>query len=191
MKALLCAAAAVACMAATPAAAAAYGTIGLSHIDAEAGEAPELGTMGFEAITARAGVNISPYFGVEGEVQFGWEDATTTTTFTNEDDEEVDVALTTSLKNDFGVYLVGRLPMTENASLVGRVGYGRSHYELESSDPEFDVGGDQKTDGYRYGVGAEFFFNDVSGVRVDFTRTNTSEVDADAYTVSYVHRFGY
>jgi outer membrane immunogenic protein len=185
MKALLCAAAAVACMAATPAAAAAYATIGLSHIDAEAGDIPEVGTLGFEAVTARAGVGITPYVAVEGEVQFGWEDATTT--FTDGTD---DIAVTTSLKNDFGVYLVGRLPMTENANLLARIGYGRSEYDMEMTDGTTTESGSDKTDGYRYGVGAEFFFNDVSGVRIDFTRTNTSEIDADAYTISYVHKFG-
>ena len=198
MKALLCAAAAVACLTATPAAAQLYGTIGLTHLDAEANELPELGTLGFEAITGRGGFQFSPYVGVEAEASFGWEDATTTFTETVEDEEEeeveVDVSVATSLTYDVAAFLVGRLPMTDNASLLGRIGYGKTEYEFEAT-AELDGETETETmegnaEGWRYGVGAEFFFNDMSGVRIDFMRTNTSEVDADSYTISYVHRFG-
>lgn len=198
MKALLCAAAAAACLVATPAAAQLYGAVGLTHLDAEAGDIPELGTMGFETITGRVGFGFNRYVAVEGEASFGWEDATTTftETVTDEDDEEieVDVSVNTSLKHDIAAFLVGRLPMTDNASLVGRVGYGQTEYEFETTavaDGESETETiEGNAEGWRYGVGAEFFFNDMSGVRIDFTRQNTSEVDADSYTISYVHRFG-
>ena len=43
--------------------------------------------------------------------------------------------------------------------------------------------------GLRYGAGIEAMFNDANGVRIDYTRADNDDVNADAYTVAYVRKF--
>lgn len=171
MKKFMLAAAAAACLVASPAAAEGmgiYATGGITHADTDA-------DVSFEAVTGRVGARFHPNLAVEGELSVGFE-------------QDYLNGVTYELSNDFGAYAVALLPMTENADLLARVGYGRTN---------IDVGGEDFGDeGFRYGVGAQFFFNNTSGVRIDFTRYDLGEdftgddVDADAYTVSYVHKFG-
>jgi outer membrane immunogenic protein len=166
MKKFLMAAATVACLVATPAMArdmGLYGSVGLSHVDADI-------DVSFEALTGRLGARFTPNLAVEGEGSFGFE---------QDDLDGVNYELT----NDFGIYGVVLWPMTDNADLLLRVGTGTSQIEVGGEDVD--------NNGVRYGAGAQFFFNAVSGVRIDLTRFNLDDdVDADVYTVSYVHKFG-
>ena len=167
MRKFLMAAAAAACFVASPAAAQGmglYATGGLTHADASDID------VSFEALTARLGSRFAPNFAVEGEATFGFEQ------------DSLDGVIY-ELNSDFGAYALALLPMTENADLFARLGWGRTTIEAGGEDVE--------NDDVRYGVGAQFFFNDASGVRIDFTRYNLAEdVDGDAYTVSYVQKFG-
>ncbi len=114
------------------------------------------------AITGRVGVGFGPYFGVEGEASFGVDD-----------DGGIE------LDNELGLFGFGKVPVSERFELFARLGYS----QIETSP-----GGDN--DGWAYGVGGQFFFTSVDGVRADFTRhdlDNGGEVDA--YSVSYVRKF--
>ena len=166
MKKLLMAAAVAACFVTTPAMAQGMGLYangGLTHVDASDMD------ISFEAVTVRVGSRFAPNFAVEGEGTFGFE----------QDRLDGDIY---ELNSDFGAYGVVLLPMTENADLFARLGWGRTTIEA--------AGEDMENDDVRYGVGAQFFFNETSGVRIDFTRYNLGEdVDGDAYTVSYAHKF--
>ena len=171
MKKLMLAAAAAACLVASPAAAQGmglYATGGLTHADTDF-------DVSFEAVTGRLGARFAKHVAVEGELTVGFEQ------------DKVD-GVTVELTNDYGIYGVGLLPMTDNADLIARVGFGRTNIEAGDEDLSHE--------GVRYGVGAQFFFNGMSGVRIDFTRYDLGdemtgeEQDADAYTVSYVHKFG-
>ena len=165
MKTLIMAAAAAACLVATPAMArdmGIYGTLGLSHADADI-------DVSFEAVTGRVGARFTPNLAVEGEASFGFE----------QDALNGDIY---ELKSDYAVYGLALWPMTDNADLFIRVGTGNTTIEVAGEDTD--------TNGVRYGAGAQFFFNDTSGVRIDLTRFNLDDdVDADVYSVSYVHKF--
>ncbi|HEX6859890.1 MAG TPA: porin family protein [Caulobacteraceae bacterium] len=194
MKLLASAAVATACLLATPALAqdaGLYGTIGLQHMDAKHAEATYPGLdgvndLGFEMVTGRVGYSLNRYFSAELEGSFGWEDATTHVT--NPDPDEDDLPVSVSVNTDLAAFLVGRLPMTDNASLTFRVGYGSTDADATVGD----VSAGEDFTGYRYGAGAEFFFDDANGVRFDFTRIDAEDgLDADTYAVSYVRKFGF
>lgn len=171
MKKLMLAAAAAACLVASPAAAEGmglYATGGLTHADTDF-------DVSFEAVTARLGARFAPYLAVEAEASVGFEQ------------DFVD-GMPVELNHDVAAYGVALLPMTDNADLFARVGAGST--EVEADGEEFTH------EDMRYGVGAQFFFNDTSGIRIDFTRIELGDEmtgddqDADTYSVSYVHKFG-
>lgn len=166
MKTFMMAAVAAACLVATPAMArdmGIYATGGLSHVDADI-------DVSFEALTGRVGARFSPNLAVEGEASFGFEQ------------DGLDGS-NYELKSDYAIYGLALLPMTDNADVFVRVGSGNTTIEVDGEDID--------NNGIRYGAGVQFFFNNMSGVRVDLTRFNLDDdVDADVYTVSYVHKFG-
>jgi hypothetical protein len=163
MKKLLTVAVAAACLMATPAFAEGMGSFsgsaGVTHIDVNNGPS-------FDAVTARLGTKFVKYVGVEAEGSFGFDGGKV-------DGEKVD------LKSDLAAYLDVFLPMTDNVSLVGRVGYGETKVS----------GMDDSLTGVRYGAGVEAFFDDHNGVRIDYTRIDNDNINGDAYTVSYVRKF--
>ena len=163
MKKLLTAAAAVACLMATPAFAqgpsSVSGSIGVTHVDVNNGPS-------FEAVTGRVGAKFVKYVGAEVEGSIGFDGGKV-------DGEKVD------LKSDLAVYLDTFLPITDNVSLVGRVGYGST--KVSGTDDSFE--------GVRYGAGIEAFFDDANGVRIDYTRLDNDNINGDAYTIAYVRKF--
>ena len=163
MKKLLTAAAAAACLMATPAFAqgpsSISGSLGVTHIDVNNGPS-------FEAVTARVGAKFVKYVGAEAEGSIGF------------DGGKVD-GVQVDLRNDWAVYLDTFLPITDNVSLLARVGYGSTK-----------IGGmDDRLDGVRYGAGIEAFFDDANGVRIDYTRIDNDNINGDAYTIAYVRKF--
>lgn len=114
------------------------------------------------AVTGRVGVGFGKYFAVEGEASIGVND-----------DSGVE------LDNELGLFGVGKLPINERFDLFARAGVSR----VETSP-----GGD--ADGFAYGVGANMYFTDKDGVRLDLTRHDFDDSgEVDAYSVSYVRRF--
>ena len=171
MKKLLMAAAVAACFTASPAMAQGmdlYATGGLTHADTDF-------DVSFEAVTGRLGARFARYLAVEGEVSVGFEQ------------DFVD-GMPVELSHDAALFGVVLLPMTDNADLFARVGAGSTSIEVDGEEMSHEA--------VRYGVGAQFFFNATSGVRIDFTRIELGDeftgddADADTYSVSYVHKFG-
>ena len=180
MKRLITAAAGLAIAALAPAMASAqtatsgttfYGTLGyagtsLDHVD--------LG-----AIQGRVGARFGQYFGVEGEVSGGVKD------------DKVNVAGTdvkVKLDHQEALYGVGFLPISPNFDLLARVGYG--HTEGSGSAP--GVSTTVKGDSWNYGVGGQYSFDGVNGVRADYTRESFQRhggSDADVWSVAYVRKF--
>ncbi|MGE5501359.1 MAG: outer membrane beta-barrel protein [Ignavibacteriales bacterium] len=165
MKKLLSAAAAAACLLATPAfaqgPAEVYGNIGLSHLDTQDGPS-------FELVTARVGTKFVKYVGVEFEDSMAWEQG------------KMD-GVKVSLRNDWAAYALGLIPITDNVSVFAKVGYGSADVKSE--------GEKESLSGARYGAGVEAMFNDANGVRIDYTRLDNSDVNGDAYTIAYVRKF--
>ena len=160
MKTLLAAAAGIALLAgATTASAENYASIGYSQVSAD--------DTGFDvdvgAVTGRVGVNVNPWFGVEGEASLGVKD---------------DAGV--KLKHEIGVFAVARAPLGEGFTVLGRVGYADAKFEAGSAS---DSGG-----GVAYGVGAEYGFG-VNGVRLDYTKYDFDGTDGDAIALSYVRKF--
>ncbi len=174
MKSLIIAAASVAVLAvAAPAMAQDmtptwYGTIGGANVSVD--------DANLGAIQGRVGARFGQYFGVEGELSGGVTDDSTRIAGT-----DVDV----DLNYDVGAYAVGYLPISPKADLFARVGYSKSEFDI--SGPGFSGSGD--VDGLAYGVGGQYFFNDKDGIRVDYTKHDSDDGDADVVGLSYVRKF--
>lgn len=127
------------------------------------------------AVTGRVGARFNPYFGAEGELSVGLGDT------------ELTPGVDVNLNYDAAVYAVGAIPVSPNLELFGRVGYGTT--ELEASGGGVTVSEDG--DSWNYGVGANYFFDGLNGVRADYTRRDFQDDggEADVWTVNYVRRF--
>ncbi len=164
MKTIITAAVAAAALLAVPAFAhadevTAYGNIGYSNVDIDV---VTLGT-----ITARFGVRVTPHFGIEAEGMVGVAD----------DDF---FGTPVELKREFGAFAVATFPLTPNVDVFARVG---------GATATIDIGGfEDNSNGAAYGAGAQFFFDESNGVRVDYTKYELTE-DADVWSVSYVRKF--
>jgi hypothetical protein len=152
-----------------------------------AGDGPKNASIGYLAIdgddvtlgslVARWGVDFSPNFGIEGEASYGIVD------------DDVDVLGTdveVSAEFGFGGYLIGRLPMGQNGSdIFGRVGYQTVSIEAETAG----VSGDDDLDGFAFGVGTNIMFDEANGLRLDFTRFEGDDAEADTFAIAYVRRY--
>jgi outer membrane immunogenic protein len=176
MKALIATAAALAAIAAVPAAASAqtspqaYGSVGYSHQDYEG---LDLGT-----VQARGGLRFGRHLGAEIELGAGVKG------------DDVNVAgmnIENKVNHEAAIYGVGFLPISPNADIFARVGYGTTEVESEGA------GGSARADGasWNYGVGGQYFFDDKNGVRADYTRKDfqDADIDVDAWSVGYVRKF--
>lgn len=165
MKILASAALAAACLVGTPALAQGvpmYASVGATML--------ESGDVSLGAVTGRVGANLTKYVGLEGEAAFGFRDDSV---------EGVDIGL----GHDIAAYVTASLPMTDNARIIARAGYGSTSIDVDGED-------DMEVRQWRYGVGAEFFFDDANGIRIDYTRFPRDAMEGSSYTVSYVRKFG-
>lgn len=112
-------------------------------------------------ITGRVGVNLTPNIAIEGEGSFGVKDDSGT-----------------ELDNEFGAFVVGKLPVSPSFDLFARVGAAR----IETSP-----GGSE--DGLAYGAGAQWNLTAQDGIRGDWTRHDYDAGDVDAWSLSYVRSF--
>lgn len=143
---------------------------GYTYVDAD--------SVNFDAVTVRAGYDFTNYFGVEGEGNIGVNGDTVNVGGTN-----VDVDMEYALSG----FVVGRLPVAENANLFARAGYTTASFDASAGGVTFS----DDDDGFSYGIGGEWFFDGYNGVRVDVTRTDFNDGgDVDSFGISYVRRFG-
>ena len=155
-----------------------YATLGYTHVTTGANDGDD-DDFRFGTATARIGLRIRRYLGVEGEVGLGLrgdQQAAPAGTI------EVDLA------TQYAVYAVGFLPVTPDADLFARVGYGSIEFQLDGGGFT-DVSQDKGS--FNYGVGAQYRFDGSNGIRADFTRYDLSEAgaDANALSIAYVRRF--
>jgi outer membrane immunogenic protein len=178
MKALIAAASLAATAFAIPALAQAqslspttvYGSLGYSQSRAEG---VDLG-----AIQGRLGARFGQYLGIEGEVAGGVDDDSTYVG---------GVPVNVKLEHEAAIYGVGFLPITPNADLYARVGYGNSKIKASA------LGGSATGDGdsWNYGVGGQYFLDGKNGIRADYTRYDVKDsgVDANVWSLGYVRKF--
>ncbi|MDP1875706.1 porin family protein [Phenylobacterium sp.] len=177
MKSLITAAAAVAVLAAVPAAVQAqpigsevYGSVGYAQSRSDG--------LDLGAIQGRAGVKINEYFGVEGELALGVKDDSFRV-----GGADVDV----ELEHSAAIYGVGFLPINPNADLFARVGYGTTEVKASAGGVSAKADGES----WNFGVGGRYFMDAQNGVRVDYTRQEFQDDGgaADVWSLGYVRKF--
>lgn len=176
MKSLLItASAAAALLAAAPAFAQpsqsvqAYGTLGYTDNN-DAG-------ANLSGITGRLGARFG-YVGVEGEGGFG---------LGVDRGAKNGLPADGHLKDEYGAYGVGFLPVAHNLDLFGRVGYGAVDSRIAPGGVAFD----RHDSGLAYGGGAQYFFDHANGVRADYTRQDYGPFDhgSNVWSLAYVRKF--
>ncbi len=179
---LAAAAAASACALAGSAAAQApssqfYGSAGYSHKD----EA-DLGS-----VQLRLGTRFGSYFGVEGEYGLGVKSETL-----NFESTVPPLYLKRELRHEVAAYAVGYLPLSPNADVFARVGYGNTWYKVATNlTPDasrFTYKDD--TSSLNLGLGAQYFFDGENGVRADYVRQDFKGAPTDnVWSIAYTRRF--
>lgn len=129
------------------------------------------------AIIGHVGYNFGPYFGAEAEGAFGV------------DDEDVSVGgfdASLSLNYLIGAYGRVQYPLNDRVNLFARVGVVNAELEAEATG----LGSDSDSEtGAGFGAGADLFFDAQNGVRLDYTRYDIEDLEADAFTIAYKRRF--
>ena len=158
-------------------------------------------TLGFDAygVSGKVGYNFNRWLGVEGQVGTGVIDG---------EDDLNGVEVDEGYDLFGGAFAVGRVPVTPEIDLFGRVGYygGQITAEAEGVDAELDV------DGLAFGGGVQFNFGPgmLSGIRAEYTNLDVGNVEdlevngtdiaiddavaedigsGDLFSLSYVRRF--
>jgi hypothetical protein len=184
MKAYYIAAATAAVLTAVPAIASAqpevatpqgaYGSLGYAQHDYDG---PDVGT-----VQGRVGYRVNNNLAVEGEVGAGLNR-----------DKDSNGALDSKYKltREGAVYGVGLVPVSPKTDVFARVGYGAAEVK-----GQYDLAGVTGSDrdtirSWRFGAGAQHYFDGANGLRVDYTREEATKGDRDANTWSmgYVRRF--
>lgn len=141
-----------------------YGGVGYTHYD---GDDVSLG-----GITGRLGYEINPNFAVEGEASLGVVD-----------DEIGPVEI--ELNSAFGLYVMGKLPVTDRLEAFARAGY---HWtEVEASALGTTAAGDE--DGFAFGAGGQYWLTDRFGVRGEYTRLDGDDGELDTFGIGGVVKF--
>ena len=138
-----------------------YANIGVELIDA--------GDVDLPAATVRLGYDFNETFAVEGQLSFGIGD---------DDFGGADVELDTS----FAAFVKAGTGVTENIDLFARIGLFDASFSSNST-----LVGDVDSDGFAFGVGAQYSFDDTNGIRLDYT--NYDGGDADVFSLAYVRNF--
>jgi hypothetical protein len=148
-----------------------YATAGYAFVDG--GSAANFG-----ALEGRLGARVHPNFGLEADVAFGVDGDSQTVGSVN---------VKTKLKHSVAGYAVGFLPVAPNFDLLARAGYGTSKVSAKSGA----ISASDSEESWNYGVGAQYAFDGVNGVRGDYTRYdfNHNGGKADVWAVSYVRKF--
>lgn len=157
-----------------------YGNLGYSNFRADVED--EDTDLSVGAVTGRVGARVLPWLAVEGQASLGIMD-----------DEETSAGVTTtvSLNHEVGAYAVGIFPVSPNVDVFGRVGFGLVDLELEARSSTINLRADEDASYRSLGGGAQFFWDDVNGVRGEYTYLDFFNEDgsADMWSIAYVRRF--
>ena len=144
-----------------------YGNLGYTGVDSDHTD--------LSAVDARIGARFGRYFGAEGEAAFGVNSS------------DIGGGANVKLNNEEAIYGVGYLPVSPNADLFARVGYGDQDFHFGGT-----ASGHESSGSWNWGVGGQYFFDGKDGVRLDYTRVNTTNhnvPDANTWGVNYVRKF--
>ena len=186
MKTLLALAAASAVAAfAAPAFAATNGSIGYSQFS--------ISSTDVNAISGRFAWDMtddasSIVFGIEGEAALGIGEQTKGTGASRE---------ASKLSSEFGVFGVATAPLSDNFSVFARAGYANVDIKNTLGTGSTATHASYSEGGLAYGAGATWNWDDMNGMRFDYTHYDTNIAstasfkgyDANAWTLSLVHNF--
>ena len=86
---------------------------------------------------------------------------------------------------------VGRLPVSPKFNLLGRAGYHNTEIGVDvvNTTTGTEDKADFSTDGFAYGVGAEYALNPLTSIRADYTIYDYDGPDADAVSLAIARKF--
>jgi len=185
----------------------AYANIGVSQLSADIdlsdlnlqGNAVNLGeeTAKIIMINGRLGYRFNSYIAIEGDAGFGIGgdsfQRTIPVNFAPLGAVNVNADADLDVKNYFGIFARGILPVSEQFDIFVRGGYGTAEVEasaLGTTDilPGFSasVSESQSTDDFAYGIGAEYHINNRHGIRADFSAIGS---EASFISLAYSMKF--
>lgn len=140
---------------------------------------------GLEAIQGRVGARFHRYFGVEGEAALGIEPNTDVLP------SVPPLTIKTQLRHELAAYAVGYLPLSPNAELFARVGYGAGWFKRTLTLPPQAAAFKFDEDSVNLGVGAQYYFDGKNGLRLDYTRQDYGRRvgEDDTWSVAFTRRF--
>ena len=148
-------------------------------------------------INARLGYRVNQYIAIEGDAGFGIGgddfqrsipvNVNPLGVVTVDADADLDV------KNYFGVFARGILPVSDQFDIFVRGGYGTAKAEASAIATTASLAGfsanvsdSQSTNDFAYGIGAEYHINERHGVRADFSAIGS---EAQFISVAYAVKF--
>ena len=160
------------------------------------------GDAGVNALTVRAGWQLTPFFSVEGDVGFGIDDGEfdfdrdeDELDFDDDGDGNLDDVINGpgELGMDYLIGLYGRatLPITDRFEVSARGGY--AFVELDSTvqtlgGNELIFGGSD--DGFAFGGSASYDLTESLSLRADYTHYEFDDANAESFGVSLQFKFG-
>lgn len=157
-------------------------------VSAQAQDSGAYVNLGAEAVefdsfnlTGRLGYQFNENISIEGQGSLGVID---------DDVEGVDVGV----ENSLAAFVRGSVPISDQFSIFAKGGYHFTKFGVDGNDIE----GDLDIDGFAYGGGVEYMFNEMNGLRADVTFMDSDDntingVDfsgtAETYSLTYVRKF--
>ena len=184
-----------------------YANIGISQLSADLdlsdlnlqGNFVDLGeeTAKIIMINGRLGYRLNQYIAIEGDAGFGIGGDDFQRSIPVDVDPlgvvNVDADADLDVENYFGIFARGILPVSDQFDIFIRGGYGTAKAEASAIAttavlPGFsaNVSDSQTTDGFAYGIGAEYHINERHGIRADFSAIGS---EAQFISVAYAVKF--
>lgn len=132
------------------------------------------------SIQGKVGYNFSEYFGVEGQAGFG---------VVSDKEEFQGVEIKTKVDYDLGVFGVARFPLSEGLEVLGRVGYYYAEVGVKGSFQGQTESESANFDGLAFGGGLQYMWDELNGLRGEYTYVDGDGGHADTFAVSYVRKF--
>jgi outer membrane immunogenic protein len=142
----------------------------------------------FTGFTGRAGYAFTDNFGIEGEFSIGASDGdiSDATGFSG-------VSVDLGLNSQVSGFVVGYMPLSEQARLFARLGYSSAEFEVSAASGNNQASETFSTDDFIWGLGGEYYFNNRFGIRGEVTgyQAEGGDIDSglDMYQISGVVRF--
>lgn len=137
---------------------------------------PDLDTS-YNILTGRLGSKFSKHFGSELEFGVGLSEDTV---------EFSGVEVDTKVDYNFGAFLTGEVAVSKQVTLIGRIGYARTQFNVSAGS--YDETAEAK--GASAGVGLKVTGKSgKNGLRVDFTRLQDAGDATDFVSATFVRKF--